>query len=74
MFTASTAQPYEGDDRHCRPHVYPAATGFVDAGGKDVHILRNEGSVDAETIATQLEPQDAPRRIDVPVAPGNCPF
>jgi hypothetical protein len=32
--------------------------------------LRNEGSVPAETIAVQLLPQDAARRIDVSVAPG----
>jgi hypothetical protein len=69
---AGSVTNYEGDDRHCTPHVYPAGTGFVDAGGKDVHMLRNEGSVDAETIATQLLPQDAPRRIDVPDAPRNC--
>jgi quercetin dioxygenase-like cupin family protein len=69
---AGSVTNYEGDDRHCRPHVYPAGTGFVDAGGKDVHTLVNEGSVPAETIATQLLPQDAPRRIDVPVVPRNC--
>jgi hypothetical protein len=47
--------------------------GFIDSG-KDVHILRNEGSVLAETIAVQLLPANTPsRRIDQP-APGNCPF
>jgi quercetin dioxygenase-like cupin family protein len=71
---AGSVTNYEGDDPHCRPHVYTAGTGFVDAGGKDVHTLRNEGSVPAETIAVQLLPQDAVRRVDVPVAPGNCPF
>jgi hypothetical protein len=48
----------------------PAGTGFIDAGGKDIHTLRNEGSVPAETIAVQLLPQDDARRVDVPVAPG----
>jgi quercetin dioxygenase-like cupin family protein len=71
---AGSVTNYEGDDPQCRPHVYPAGTGFIDAGGKDIHTLRNEGSVPAETIAVQLLPQDAARRIDVPVAPGNCSF
>jgi hypothetical protein len=42
---------YEGDDPSCTPHVYTAGMGLVDAGGKDVHMLVNEGSVPAETIA-----------------------
>ena len=45
---------YDGDDPTCTPTVYEAGQGFVDPGGGDVHILRNEGSVEAETIATQL--------------------
>ena len=70
---AGTVTNYMGDDHRCRPHTYAAGTGFVDAGGKDVHILRNEGSVPAETIAVQLLPQDAARKIDAP-DPGHCPF
>ena len=69
---AGTVTNYEGDDPSCTPHVYTAGMGFVDAGGKDVHMLVNEGSVPAETIAVQLLPQDAVRRIDAP-DPGNCP-
>jgi hypothetical protein len=68
-----TVTNYEGDDRHCTPHVYTAGMGFVDPGGDDVHMLRNEGSVPAETIATQLLPADAPRRVEVP-DPGHCRF
>ena len=64
---------YDGDDPTCTPTVYEAGQGFVDPGGGDVHILRNEGSVEAETIATQLLPAGAVRRIDTP-APGNCSF
>jgi hypothetical protein len=30
--------------------------GFVDPGGEHVHILRNEGTVEARTIAVQLIP------------------
>lgn len=69
---AGTVTNYEGDDPSCTPHVYTAGMGFVDAGGKDVHMLVNEGSIPAETIAVQLLPQDAVRRIDAP-DPGNCP-
>jgi quercetin dioxygenase-like cupin family protein len=68
-----TVTNYEGDDPTCTPHVYPAGSGFVDAGGKDVHTLRNEGSEPAETIAVQLLPAKAARRTDAD-APGNCPF
>ena len=69
---AGTVTNYEGDDPSCTPHVYTAGMGFVDAGGQDVHMLVNEGSIPAETIAVQLLPQDAARRIDAP-DPGNCP-
>jgi hypothetical protein len=70
---AGTITAYDGDDPTCSPTVYTAGQGFVDAGDGHVHILRNESSVNAETIAVQLLPQGAVRRIDAP-APGNCPF
>jgi hypothetical protein len=47
--------------------------GFVDPGGDHVHIIRNEGTVEARTIALQLIPANAMRRIDV-ASPGKCPF
>jgi hypothetical protein len=77
IVTSGTLTEYEAD---CTPHVYafvpgqPAPT-FVDPGHGHVHIIRNEGSVPASTIAVQLVPYDpnkANRRIDAP-APGNCP-
>jgi hypothetical protein len=36
-------------------------------------MVRNEGTVPLETIAFQIIPAGADRRIDV-VAPGYCPF
>ena len=39
-----------------------------------MHQLRNETGALAGTIAIQLLPKAADRRIDVPMAPGNCPF
>ena len=73
IVTAGTVTDYEGHDPDCKPHVYKAGTGFVDPGGGHVHILRNEGDVEAKTIAVQLIPADAARRIDV-ADPGNCHF
>jgi quercetin dioxygenase-like cupin family protein len=64
---------YMGDDSNCTPHVYTAGQGFVDAGGSDVHMLRNNGSVPAETVAVQFLQAGAVRRIDEP-DPGNCHF
>lgn len=63
---------YRGDDPTCTPHVIGAGSGFVDDGG-DVHVVRNEGSVDAVVYVTSLVPHGAARRIDQP-SPGNCPF
>lgn len=76
IVTSGSITEYEAD---CRPHVYtfvpgqPAPT-LVDPGHGHVHIIRNEGSVLASTIAVQLVPYDpnkANRRIDA-AAPANC--
>jgi quercetin dioxygenase-like cupin family protein len=63
---------YHGDDPTCTPTVVAAGSGFIDDGG-DVHLVRNEGSVDAVVYVTSLVPHGAARRIDEP-SPGNCPF
>ena len=78
IVTAGTVTAYDGDDPSCTPHVYSALPGrpnnFVDPGGGHVHLVRNEDSTAvANTIAVQLIPEAATRRIDEP-APGNCPF
>lgn len=73
IVTAGTVTDYEGHDPDCKPHVYTKGMGFVDPGGDHVHVLRNEGDVEARTIAVQLIPADASRRIDV-ADPGNCHF
>jgi quercetin dioxygenase-like cupin family protein len=64
IVTAGTVTAYEGDDPTCTPRVYTPGMGFVDEGGDHVHMLRNEGSVEARTIAVQLIPAGATRRID----------
>ncbi len=63
---------YHGDDPDCTPEVVEAGSGFVDQGG-DVHLVRNEGSVDTVVYVASLVPRGAARRIDEP-SPGNCPF
>jgi quercetin dioxygenase-like cupin family protein len=67
---SGTATFYLADDPACTPHVVPAGSGFVDSGG-DVHVVRNEGSVDLVTVVASLVPADAARRIDAP-SPRNC--
>jgi quercetin dioxygenase-like cupin family protein len=73
IVTAGTVTAYEGNDPECKPHVYKTGMAFLDPGGDHVHVLRNEGSVEAKTIAVQLIPADAARRIEI-ADPGNCHF
>jgi quercetin dioxygenase-like cupin family protein len=68
---SGTATFYLADDPTCSPHVVPTGSGFVDSGG-DVHVVRNEGTVNLVTVVVSLVPADAVRRIDQP-DPGNCP-
>ncbi|MGE5716983.1 MAG: cupin domain-containing protein [Acidobacteriota bacterium] len=73
IVTAGTVTAYEGNDPSCKPSVYAQGMGFVDPGGDHVHILRNEGAIEARTITVQLIPAGAQRRIDAS-SPGTCPF
>ena len=73
IVTAGAVTQYESDDPSCTPHVYTAGMSFVDRGGSHVHIVRNEGTVEAQVIAVRLIPAGQPGRIDAP-APENCPF
>jgi quercetin dioxygenase-like cupin family protein len=63
---------YRADDPACTPRAYAAGAGFVDQGG-DVHVVRNEGSVDAIVYVTSIIPQGAGRRTDE-LDPGTCGF
>jgi quercetin dioxygenase-like cupin family protein len=67
---SGTATFYLAADPTCTPHVVPAGSGFIDQG-QDVHVVRNEGTVDLVTVVVSLVPADAVRRIDQP-NPGNC--
>jgi quercetin dioxygenase-like cupin family protein len=73
IITAGAVTVYEGDDPTCTPHVYTAGMSLVDPGGDHVHLIRNEGSVEARGYAVQLIPAQATRRVDA-AAPGFCPF
>jgi hypothetical protein len=75
IVTQGTVTEYDGNDPTCTPHVYSAngTNAFIDIGGGAVHIIRNESSAVAKTIAVQLIPAGAVRRQDAP-DPGNCSF
>jgi hypothetical protein len=73
IVTQGTVTDYEGSDKNCTPHVYTVGQSFVDEGGPHVHIIRNETTLPASTIAVQLIPAGQPRRIDAP-DPGYCHF
>lgn len=74
LITVTTGQitVYEGDGL-CQPTVYAPGDGSIDLGSGHLHNIRNEGSVPAITVVTQIVPHDAPRRIDAP-EPNNCNF
>ena len=67
---------YPGNAPGCTPHAYNAGDGFIDPGGRDVHMLRNESNAPAETIAVQLLPKvlfDAPLSTRQVAAPPEEP-
>jgi len=68
---AGTVTNYDSDDPACAPHRYSTGSAFVDSGGTDVHMLRNESNVPAETIAVQFLPTGAARKTDA-TEPANC--
>ena len=55
----------------CAPQIVHAGHGFVD-NGTDVHMVRNEGSVETVVYVVSIVPTGAARRIDQP-APAGCP-
>jgi quercetin dioxygenase-like cupin family protein len=73
LVSAGTVTEYETPDPDCKPHVYTEGMSFVDPHHDLAHIIRNEGDGEARTIAIQLVPAGAARRIDS-ADPGNCHF
>jgi hypothetical protein len=72
IVTAGAVTDYESDAPDCKPAVYTQGMGFVDSGGDHVHLIRNEGTVPASTVAVQLIPAGATRRVDA-AQPAGCP-
>jgi quercetin dioxygenase-like cupin family protein len=59
----------------CEPQVYQTGEGFVEKSPKQVHAVRNEGTEEAEFVATFILPVGAVRRIDEPQPTGaDCPI
>jgi quercetin dioxygenase-like cupin family protein len=71
IVTAGAVTAYEADDPSCTPHLYTAGMTLVDPGGDHVHLIRNDGAIDARSITVQLIPAGAARRIDAG-APAAC--
>ncbi len=70
---SGTATVYEVEGTNCVQHTYPAGTGFVDAGGTHVHLVRNASATETlELYAFQIIPTGLGRVISV-VDPGLCP-
>ena len=63
---------YRADDPKCAGQVVEAGSGFVDAGG-DIHVVRNEGSIETIVYVMSLVPRGTARKIDQP-KPANCSF
>jgi quercetin dioxygenase-like cupin family protein len=61
---SGTITNYMSDGHQCMQQDYSAGQGFVDEGGDHVHMIKNNGSVAARTIAVQFLPAGAGRRID----------
>jgi quercetin dioxygenase-like cupin family protein len=64
IVTAGTLTAYEGDKDSCTSKEYTVGMGIVDHGGEHAHMIRNNGAIEAKTIAVQLVPAGADRRID----------
>jgi len=56
ILTAGTVTAYEGDDPLCTPHSYTAGMTLVDPGDGHVHLIRNEGAIQATGFAVQGNP------------------
>ena len=72
LVVSGSVTNYTSDQPSCAGVTYSAGQSFVDTGGSDVHMVRNNGTTAAETIAVQFIPHGDQRKIDEPV-PANCP-
>jgi quercetin dioxygenase-like cupin family protein len=72
--TEGTVTVYESD---CVATTYSVGESFTDIGCGDIHNIVNETATEAKTIAVQIVPHGATRRIDQPnpgcTQPAPCP-
>jgi hypothetical protein len=68
---SGTITDYDDSNPQCAPVSYSAGSTFTDSGGKDVHMLRDDGTGSAETIAVQFLPSGQPRKTPEP-EPAGC--
>jgi len=71
--TAGELTIYYAADPECDGTTYGVNDTFIDKGGNNVHIARNEGLSTLTLWATYLVPVGTPFRTDVP-DPGTCTF
>jgi quercetin dioxygenase-like cupin family protein len=63
--TAGTITSHMFDGHHCMQHEYTAGQAFVDPGGQEnMHMIENNGSLEARTVVVQLIQSGAARRSD----------
>lgn len=76
LVKSGTMTLYSAEDPTCSGRTYTAGQAFVDSGQGHVHIGRNPSATDSlEVWVTYFDvPPGGAVRIDVPAAPGNCPF
>jgi len=66
---AGSVTKYSAQD--CTAQTYTAGQAFVENGPTDETLVRNDGSVQAETIVMFITPPGAPIRDDAPPRPAN---
>jgi len=64
IVTTGSVTKYSAQD--CTAQTYTAGQAFVEHGPADENLVRNDGSVPAETIVTFITPPGAPIRGDTP--------
>jgi quercetin dioxygenase-like cupin family protein len=70
LVTAGSVTDYSSSEPGCPGQTYSKGQGFLDPGGSEVHMVRNNGTVDAETIAVQFIPHGDSRKIPATQPPG----
>lgn len=63
---------YEGSDPLCPHTTYNVGDTFGDSGGSAVHLVVNNGSVEAEVIAVAFYPHDVTPVTATKPRPNNC--